>query len=112
MSNITFLPTQYFRTLTARQIAQIVKKIDDSPFGGHVTAAADSSRNFLLRGVGPTRLSDKGGISVTIWADREAKEGRAVAFIFDDCNGMNQFKAYRAFQDAVDPTLTTGAYQA
>lgn len=35
-----------------------------------------------------------------------------VTFIFDDCIGANQFKAYRAFQDTVDPTLTTGAYQA
>lgn len=112
MSNVTFMPTQYFSTLTARHIALLVKKIDASPFGGHVTAAVDSNHNFLLHDKGPARLSDKGGVSITIWADREAKEGRAVTFIFDDCIGMNQFKAYRAFQDAVDPTLTTGAYQA
>lgn len=112
MSTITFLPTQYFPTLTARHITQLTKKIDSSEFGGHVVAAADSNRDFLLHGSGPARLSEKGGISVTIWSDKEAKEGRTATFIFDDCEGLNQFKAYHAFQDAVDPTLSTGAYQA
>lgn len=107
MSIIKHLPTQYRETLTALHIAQIIKKIDDSEFGGHVIPAADSLRG----GKGPAHLSDRGGITVTIWLDKEAKCGRSVKIIFDDCRGTALFKAYHTFQDAVDPTLSTGAYQ-